>query len=227
MRCERCGGENPPSAKFCSQCGARLETRCPSCSHANAPGSRFCTECGQLLDPAAAPAPRAGEPSPPLSYTPQHLAGRVLTSRSALEGERKQVTVLFVDIVDSSRLAQRLDPEVMHHLMDRALRFMADAVHRYEGTVNQFLGDGLMALFGAPLALEDHAFRAVQAALTIRETVGGYSEQLKHEGGVEVRLRLGLNSGLVVVGRIGDDLRMDYTAIGDTTHLAARMQERS
>jgi class 3 adenylate cyclase/tetratricopeptide (TPR) repeat protein len=149
----------------------------------------------------------------------------VLTSRSALEGERKQVTVLFVDIVDSSRLAQRLDPEVMHQLMDRTLRLMADAVHRYEGTVNQFLGDGLMALFGAPLALEDHAFRAVQAALTIRETVSGYSEQLKHEGGMELRLRLGLNSGLVVVGKIGDELRMDYTAIGDTTHLAARMQE--
>ena len=152
MRCQECRGENPPSAKFCSQCGARLETRCPSCAHPNAPGSRFCTECGQPLDPPAAPAPRAADSSPP-SYTPQHLAAQVLTSRSALEGERKQVTVLFVDIVDSSRLAQRLDPEVMHQLMDRTLRLMADAVHRYEGTVNQFLGDGLMALFGAPLAL--------------------------------------------------------------------------
>jgi class 3 adenylate cyclase len=129
-----------------------------------------------------------------------------------------------VDIVESSRLAEQLDPEVMHRLMDRTLRLMAGAVHRYEGTVNQFLGDGLMALFGAPVALEDHAFRAVQAALTIRETVAGYSEQLKREQGVEIRLRLGLNSGLVVVGKIGDDLRMDYTAVGDTTNLAARMQ---
>jgi class 3 adenylate cyclase/tetratricopeptide (TPR) repeat protein len=147
-----------------------------------------------------------------------------LTSRSALEGERKQVTVLFCDIADSSRLAEQLDPEAMHEVMDRALRLMAEAVHRYEGTVNQFLGDGLMALFGAPVALEDHALRAVQAALTIRETLSGYSEQLKRERGVEIRLRLGLNTGLVVVGRIGDDLRMDYTAVGDTTHLAARMQ---
>jgi class 3 adenylate cyclase/tetratricopeptide (TPR) repeat protein len=134
------------------------------------------------------------------------------------------VTVLFVDIVESSRLAERLEPEAMHEIMDRVLRLMTEMVHRYEGTVNQYLGDGLMALFGAPLALEDHALRAVQAALGIRETVGGYSEQLKRERGVEVWLRLGLNSGPVIVGKIGDDLRMDYTAIGDTTHLAARMQ---
>jgi len=170
------------------------------------------------VDHAEAPAEAAAP------YTPKHLADRVLGYRSALEGERKQVTVLFVDIVDSSRLAEQLDPEVMHRLMDRTLRLMAGTVHRYEGTVNQFLGDGLMALFGAPVALEDHAFRAVQAALTIRETVAGYSEQLKREQGVELELRLGLNSGLVVVGKIGDDLRMDYTAVGDTTNLAARMQ---
>jgi len=218
MRCPRCQADNPPSAKFCSDCGARLEASCPGCGHANAPGAHFCNECGRALDHAEAPVEAAAP------YTPKHLADRVLGYRSALEGERKQVTVLFVDIVESSRLAERLDPEVMHRLMDRTLRLMAGTVHRYEGTVNQFLGDGLMALFGAPVALEDHAFRAVQAALTIRETVAGYSEQLKREQGVEVQLRLGLNSGLVVVGKIGDDLRMDYTAVGDTTNLAARLQ---
>ncbi len=223
MRCPRCEAENPGSAKFCSDCGVRLDAPCPSCGHTNAPGARFCNECGQALDQPPAPMYRAAA-EPLASYTPKHLAERVLSYRSALEGERKQVTVLFVDIVESSRLAEQLDPEVMHRLMDRTLRLMAETVHRYEGTVNQFLGDGLMALFGAPLALEDHASRAVQAALTIRETVGGYSEQLKHGQGVEIRLRLGLNSGLVVVGKIGDDLRMDYTAIGDTTNLAARMQ---
>jgi predicted ATPase/class 3 adenylate cyclase len=221
MRCGQCRGENLPAAKFCGQCGARLEAPCPSCSHPNAPGAHFCTACGQPLDIAAAPP--AGYEAP-ASYTPRHLADKVLTSRSALEGERKQVTVLFVDIVESSRLAERLDPEIMHQLMDRALRLMTDTVHRYEGTVNQFLGDGLMALFGAPLALEDHALRAVHAALGIQETVSGYNEQLKREQGVEIQLRLGLNSGLVVVGKIGDDLRMDYTAVGDTTNLAARMQ---
>ena len=160
----------------------------------------------------------------PQAYTPKHLAERVLTIRSALEGERKQVTVLFGDIANSSYLAQQLDPEIMHQLLDQVLRLMAEAVHRYEGTVNQYLGDGLMALFGAPVALEDHAFRAVQAALTIQETIGGYSTQFQRDHGVEIRIRLGLNTGLVVVGRIGDDLRMDYTAVGNTTHLASRMQ---
>ncbi|MGH7331822.1 MAG: ATP-binding protein [Candidatus Rokuibacteriota bacterium] len=159
------------------------------------------------------------------TYTPRYLAEKVLTLRSALEGERKQVTVLFVDIVDSSRLAERLDLEVVHELMDRVLRLMAEAVHRYQGTVNQFLGDGLMALFGAPIALEDHAVRATQAALAIQETVEAYSRKFAEEHGMELRLRLGLNSGPVVVGKIGDDLRMDYTAVGDTTNLADRMQE--
>jgi predicted ATPase/class 3 adenylate cyclase len=173
--------------------------------------------------PAASIAPRA-EGSTLLPYTPRHLMERVLTTRSALEGERKQVTVLFGDIADSSALAQQLDPEVMYRLLDQVLRLMAEAVHRYEGTVNQYLGDGLMALFGAPVALEDHAFRAVQAALTIQETIRGYSAQVHRDHGLEVRLRLGLNTGLVVVGRIGDDLRMDYTAVGNTTHLASRMQ---
>ncbi len=197
---------------------------CPRCAHANISGSRFCNQCGQRLEPAPTPAAPTG-PLAPSTYTPPHLAERVLTLRGALEGERKQVTVLFVDIVDSSSLAERLDLEVVHELMDRVLRLMAEAVHRYQGTVNQFLGDGLMALFGAPIALEDHAVRATQAALAIQETVEAYSRKFTEEHGLELRLRLGLNSGPVVVGKIGDDLRMDYTAVGDTTNLADRMQE--
>ena len=161
----------------------------------------------------------------PSSYTPKHLAEKILTSRSAMEGARKQVTVLFADVADSSQLAQQVDPEVMHQLMDQVLRLMAAAVHRYEGTVNQYLGDGLMALFGAPVALEDHALRAVQAGLTLLETIRGYNTQLQRDYEGQLRLRLGLNTGLVVVGRIGDDLRMDYTAVGDTTNLAARLQQ--
>jgi len=223
MKCPQCQHENAQEARFCNSCGARLEVTCPSCARSNAPGSRFCNQCGHPLEVATAPVAATTFASPQ-AYTPKHLAEKILTSRAALEGERKQVTVLFCDVVDSSRLAERLDAEGMHEVMDRALRLMAEAVHRYEGTVNQFLGDGLMALFGAPVALEDHAFRAVQAALAIRETISGLSEQLERERGVEVRLRLGLNTGLVVVGRIGDDLRMDYTAVGDTTHLAARVQ---
>ncbi len=160
----------------------------------------------------------------PPPYTPRHLTEQILTTRSALEGEHKQVTVLFCDLVDSSGLAQRVEPEIMHQIMDQVLRLLAAAVHRYEGTVNQYLGDGLMALFGAPVALEDHAFRAVQAALAIQETISGYSNQLQLSYGVTIQLRMGLNTGMVVVGRIGDDLRMDYTAIGNTTNLAARLQ---
>ena len=218
MDCPRCRAPNRADRKFCTACGAPLAALCPRCRVENDPGDRFCGSCGQAL------ASSETAPTPAGAYTPRHLAERILTSRSALEGERKQVTVLFCDVVDSTRLSERRDPEAMHELMDRALRLMADAVHRYQGTVNQFLGDGLMALFGAPAALEDHALRAVEAALAIQETIGGLSEELRQQQGVEMRLRIGLNTGLVVVGRIGDDLRMDYTAVGETTNLAARMQ---
>jgi predicted ATPase/class 3 adenylate cyclase len=220
MKCPECQHENAATMKHCVECGARLPAICPACGSRNGPGQKFCGECGESLSDAVV---TTGSPSV-RGYTPKHLAEKILKYRSAQEGERKNVTVLFVDVVESSRLAEELQPEAMHEIMDRLLRLMSEMVHRYEGTVNQYLGDGLMALFGAPLALEDHALRAVQAALGIQETVSGYSEQLNRERGVEVRLRLGLNSGPVVVGKIGDDLRMDYTAIGDTTNLAARME---
>jgi len=217
MHCPHCQADNREGRRFCAKCGRPLAAACSSCGFANEPDEEFCGGCGASLRP---PTPAVS----PASYTPRHLAEKILTSRSALQGERKQVTVMFCDVADSSRLAERLGPEGMHEVMDRALRLMADAVHRYEGTVNQFLGDGLMALFGAPIALEDHALRAIQAALVIQETIAGYSATLRAERGVEIRLRIGLHTGLVVVGRIGDDLRMDYTAVGGTTHLAARMQ---
>jgi class 3 adenylate cyclase/tetratricopeptide (TPR) repeat protein len=218
MQCPQCQHSNRDEAKFCDQCAAPLPVGCPDCGSANAPGSKFCRQCGAALV-IAPPAAKT-----PIAYTPRYLTEKILSSRSALEGERKLVTVLFADVVDSSALAQRLDPERLHQLLSHVLQLIAETVHRYEGTVNQYLGDGLMALFGAPVALEDHAFRAVQAALTIQETIRGYSAQFQREQGVEVRLRVGLNTGPVVVGRIGDDLRMDYTAVGNTTHLAARMQ---
>ncbi len=220
MDCPRCEATNRTGRKFCSACGALLAVRCPACGADNDADDRFCGGCGQ---PLTANAPSPPHPAPQ-AYTPRHLAERILTSRSALEGERKLVTVLFCDVVESTRLAERLDPEAMHELMDRVLRLMADAVHRYEGTVNQFLGDGLMALFGAPVALEDHALRAVQAALAIQETIAGFSEEIGQRWGIEIRVRVGMNTGPVVVGKIGDNLRMDYTAVGETTNLAARLQ---
>jgi class 3 adenylate cyclase len=173
--------------------------------------------------PALIAPPASEQAREPLSYTPKHLAEKILTSRSALEGERKQVTVLFCDLANSTPLAERLGPEHMHTLLNRFFALALDAVHRYEGTINQFLGDGFMALFGAPLSHEDHARRGVLAALTLQRTLK--EADLGQPYNVECAFRMGLNSGLVVVGSIGDNLRMDYSAIGDTTNLAARLQQ--
>jgi len=158
------------------------------------------------------------------NYTPQHLADKILRSRSALEGERKQVSVLFADVTRSMELAEQLDPEEWHRILDRFFEILSEGVNRFEGTVNQYLGDGIMALFGAPLAHEDHAQRACYAALWLRDELGTYSRELKREQGLGFSVRMGLHSGEVVVGKIGDDLRMDYTAQGHTVGLAARLQ---
>ena len=161
----------------------------------------------------------------PESYTPKHLAEKILTSKSALEGERKQVTVLFADLKGSMELLADRDPEEARKLLDPVLERMMEAVHRYEGTVNQVMGDGIMALFGAPLAHEDHAVRACYAALRMQETVKQYADEVRRSHAAVVKIRVGLNSGEVVVRAIGSDLHMDYTAVGQTTHLAARMEQ--
>jgi class 3 adenylate cyclase len=170
-------------------------------------------------------APTQSRFASPESYTPKHLAEKILTSKSALEGERKQVTVLFADLKGSMELLADRDPEDARKILDPVLELMMEGVHRYEGTVNQVMGDGIMALFGAPLAHEDHAVRACYAALRMQESVKKYAESVCHSHGVEVQIRVGMNSGDVVVRSIGTDLRMDYTAVGQTTHLAARMEQ--
>src|SRR6516225_9726326 len=178
---------------------------------------------------AAAPAPASTpvlvEAHTPLTYTPAYLAEKILTSRSALEGERKQVTVLFADLKDSTELIRGLDPEAAQQLLDPALHCMMDAVHRFEGTVNQVLGDGIMALFGAPIAHEDHALRACYATLAMQTAMRASTEDVRRTRGLELRMRVGLHSGAVVVRAIGNDLHMDYSAVGETTHLAARMEQ--
>jgi class 3 adenylate cyclase/tetratricopeptide (TPR) repeat protein len=174
---------------------------------------------------AASPPPSLSRDQQPLVPTPKYLAEKILTSRTALEGERKQITVLFADIKGSTELIESLDPEEARTLLDPALHAMMEAVHRFEGTVNQVLGDGIMALFGAPLAHEDHAVRACYAALAMQAAMRRYGEEVRRSHGIEMQIRVGLNSGEVVVRAIGNDLHMDYSAVGQTTHLAARMEQ--
>jgi class 3 adenylate cyclase len=223
VSCPACGHDTREGARFCDACGKPLQTQCPTCGQSLRAGARFCDSCGAALTSSSPQ--QTSESRVPVSYTPRHLAERILTEGRALRGERKEVTVLFVDVQGSTDLAKALDPEEFHQVMDGAFQIMLDAVHRWEGTVNQFTGDGIMALFGAPIAHEDHAQRALHAALEIQRGAQEYAAGLRRDKGLAFQVRLGLNSGLVVVGAIGDDLRMDYTAQGLTTNLAARMQQ--
>ena len=226
MICVHCQRENRPGAKFCKQCAAALDAICPSCGSELPPAAKFCDECGASVR-IPQPRPEATTVSvavhSPADYTPKHLAEKILQSRSALDGERKQVTVVFCDIANSTPLAHQLGDEVMHDLLNDFFALALGEVHRLEGTINQFLGDGFMALFGAPLAHEDHVRRALLAVQGIRHKLNlaaaGKRAALSH-----IQLRMGLNTGTVVVGKIGDNLRMDYTAVGDTTNIAARLQ---
>src|SRR5215207_2934353 len=221
MRCGACGHENRETAAFCESCGSRLAPTCSRCAAEIRPGARFCDACGHAqaspVSPAATPTPQ--------SYTPRHLAEKILASRGALEGERKQVTVLFADVVGSTELIQGRDPEQAQALLDGVVQVMMDAVHRYEGTVSRLMGDGLMAMFGAPVAHEDHAVRACLATLAMLEAVRSYADEVRQAEGVALTIRVGLSAGEVVVRTIRDDLHMDFTAMGQTVHLAARMEQ--
>jgi class 3 adenylate cyclase len=199
-----------------------LEVACPGCGTPNQVGAKFCKKCGQAVG-AGVSAPLVR--SSPESYIPKHLAEKIFISKAALEGERKQVTVLFADLKGSMELLAERDPEEARKILDPVLEGMMDAVHHYEGTVNQVMGDGIMALFGAPLAHEDHAVRACYAALRMQESVRKYAETMPRSHTAAVKIRIGLNSGDVLVRAIGSDLHMDYTAVGQTTHLAGRMEQ--
>jgi class 3 adenylate cyclase/tetratricopeptide (TPR) repeat protein len=222
MKCPRCQHENPPQAKFCLECGARVALTCTKCRSELPAGAKFCLECGA---PVASQTTAEARFASPESYTPRHLAEKILTSKSALEGERKQVTVLFADLKGSMELLADRDPEEARKILDPVLERMMEAVHRYEGTVNQVMGDGIMALFGAPVAHEDHAVRACYAALRMQDSLKRYAEEVHRAAGVPLHIRVGVNSGEVVVRSIGSDLHMDYTAVGQTTHLAARLEQ--
>jgi hypothetical protein len=209
VTCARCQAENRDGARFCRGCGATLGAVCAGCGAEVEAGSKFCDSCGAPL--AAAPAQPAAPPrlASPESYTPKHLAEKILTSKTALEGGRKQVTVLFADLKGSMELLADRDPEEARKLLDPVLERMMEAVRQYEGTLNQVMGDGIMALFGAPLAHEDHAVRACYAAFRMQEAAKRYGDEVRHAQGVTLQIRAGLNSGEVVVRAIGSDLHRD------------------
>ena len=219
MDCFSCGHPNREGARFCAQCGMALagEVTCASCGAVNPAATRYCDRCGRLLDDAAALGVRAAPPA--------HLAEKIRAGRAALEGERKQVTVLFADVMGSMELAERTDPEVWRRTMDRFFSILCEGVHRFEGTVDKFTGDGTVALFGAPIAHEDHARRACHAALHLQRELAAYAEELRRTQGLGFSVRMGLNSGEVVVGAVGEDLEIAYTAVGHTVGLAQRMEQ--
>jgi class 3 adenylate cyclase/tetratricopeptide (TPR) repeat protein len=232
MNCPSCDYQNREDAKFCRQCGARLERICPRCECKLDLEANFCDECGYnlKLDAAAEPRPKLVEEvikelqDNILGFIPKKLAEKILNDRASIEGERKQITVLFADVSGFTAMSERLDPEEVVTIMNGCFQIIIEEVNRYEGVINQFTGDGVMALFGAPIALEDHAYRAVSSALAIQRSLDKYSDKIKKEIGINLKIRIGINTGLVVVGRIGSDLRMDYTATGDTTNLASRLE---
>jgi adenylate cyclase len=245
MRCPQCQHENRAGAKFCNACGAKLDLSCPSCGTVNEPGAAFCDNCGAAFAKKAKskrqkpkgkttlPKPQhpALHPQHPISYTPRHLAERILAEREAMatrgapDGERKSITALFADIKGSTDLIHDLDPEDARAILDPTLQLMMNAVHRYEGYVAQSLGDGIFALFGAPIAHEDHPQRALYAALLMQEESHKQAERLRREKGINLQLRVGVNTGEVVLRSIRkDDLHTDYVPVGQSTNLASRME---
>ncbi len=224
MRCPSCNHDNRAERRFCAECGRALAALCASCGAANESGEKFCGGCGAALT-AARP---AGSTASSAASMPKHLAEKILQSKSTLEGERKQVTVLFADVKGSMELAEQLDPEEWSRIMQRFFQILSEGVERFEGFVDKFTGDGIMALFGAPIAHEDHARRACYAALHMLDGLRRYANELRLRRGLNFSARLGVNSGAVIVGtigKVGDNLRMEYTAQGHTVGLAARMEQ--
>ena len=219
MNCQACDRPNVEDASFCMNCGAPLVRACPNCGRQVTSGASFCDGCGQQVTASSTPVPDLRD------YTPAHLAKKILQDRSKLQGERRTVTVLMADAVGSTAMEEKLDPEQTFKIIQGAVACMADAVHHCEGIITKFAGDGITALFGAPIAHENAAHRAVAAALAMQRRLAEYAEAVEREHGAVLRFRVGLNTGLVVVGAISDSLSMDYTAMGDTVNLAARMEQ--
>jgi class 3 adenylate cyclase len=227
MRCVTCGVELVAGKKFCHACGAPVGASCRGCGVALEASYRFCPDCGLKTDTEELDGPPPDVIDPLTRVIAQRSTDKpstLVAAPSFIEGERKQVTVLFCDLVSSVAIAERLDPEEYHDLLDDYLDFVFPEIYRREGVVNVLAGDGLMALFGAPIAHEDSPERAVHAALGIRDALAPLAARLQASHGIPLQIRIGVNTGPVVVGPVGNDRKMDYTAIGDTTNLASRLQ---
>ena len=230
MKCPKCQAENPDERKFCRECGAKLLLVCPQCGSENVPSDKFCGECGHNLTLSSVPAPRDLSFDEKIEkiqrYLPEGITEKILSQRDKIEGERKQVTVMFCDMEGFTPLVERLGPEEAYAIMDEVYEILIHKVHDYEGTVNEMTGDGIMALFGAPIALEDAPQRAIRSAMAIHREIVMFSDKLKQEKEYipPVKMRIGINTGPVVVGTLGNDLRVEFKAVGDTVNLASRIE---
>jgi len=230
MKCPACQFENPDGINFCGECGAKLEKQCPKCKHSNPPRFKFCGECGHNLSLPLETSLKELSFDEKLEkiqkYLPGGLTEKILAQRGKIEGERKQVTVLFCDMEGSTPLIEKLGPEQAYSIMDQVYEILIHKVHEFEGTVNEMTGDGVLALFGAPIAIENAPQRAIQSALAIHRELARFNDQKKREGlSVPIRMRIGIHSGPVVVGTLGNDLRVEFKAVGDTVILASRLEK--
>jgi class 3 adenylate cyclase len=230
MKCPKCQFENPEGMKFCVECGNKLELICPKCGFGNSPSFKFCGECGHDLSLPSEPIPRDLSFDEKIDkiqrYLPKGLTEKILSQRDRIEGERKQVTVMFCDMEGYSQLSERVGPEEAYDIMDQVYEILIHKVHDYEGTVNEMTGDGILALFGAPIALEDAPQRAIRSALAVHREMAKFSDKLKQAGQTvpPLKMRIGIHTGPVVVGTLGNDLRVEFKAVGDTVNLASRME---
>ena len=230
MQCPKCQFENPDKKKFCRECGAKLLLACPQCAAEILSSDKFCGECGHKLSVPSEVVPKDLSFDKKLTkiqkYLPKGLIEKILSQRDRIEGERKQVTVMFCDMEGFTSLSEKLGPEEAYTIMDQIYEILIHKVHDYEGTVNEFTGDGIMALFGAPIALEDAPQRAIRSAYAIHREMTKFSDKIKQEKQniPTIKMRIGIHTGPVVVGTLGNDLRVEFKAVGDTVNLASRIE---
>jgi len=230
MKCSKCQAENPEKAAFCMGCGSTMEFHCPQCGKITPPTGKFCINCGHNLTLPSEPTPQDLSFDEKLEkiqrYLPKGLTEKILSQKDRIEGERKQVTVMFCDMEGFTPLTERLGPDEAYTIMDQVYEILIHKVHNYEGTVNEMTGDGIMALFGAPIALEDAPQRAIRSALSIHREMSKFSDRIKKEEEAipAIKMRIGIHAGPVVVGTVGNDLRVEFKAVGDTVNMASRME---